>query len=297
MVPFSNTLVNSQISVNDLQLIKSARQFRCQNLRLSSSVYICVKSGTHHCKIYWEFHAVNWPFTFPLLERTKGQFSWSRKRRHVEKKKVRKINKYTETLLLSCCSVGVDGAASGQKWLQKNRIKKVKQPQCQLCFAQHWKELQFCDANVAQGAALNNPSPPHTHTHTHPPLLCFLPFPAKADATTQAPGATCVAWDPLPSPPPPLNLLLPHIDSAKQSPTYLAPYLIPLQLMSQPLTSSLCHNNSNKKTSLAPCSTELVKQHVLLLHLCCRTMINETLLRGNVDSHPGEVYFDPDCLQ
>ena len=175
----------------------------------------------------------------------------------------------------------------------------MKQPLCQLCFAQHWKELQFCDANVAPGAALNSPHLPthtHTHTHTHTPLLSasslFLPKPRRP----LRPQGQLV-WHRIPSPPPLLNLLLPHIYSAKQSFTYLASFLFPLQchnLWHRPGTVTILIKNVPK---LVPCSTELVKQYVLPPPSVLLNAINETLLRGNVDSHPGEVYFDPDCLQ
>ena len=108
------------------------------------------------------------------------------------------------------------------------------------------------------------PPPPHTrtHTNTHTPLLSasslFLPKPRRP----LRPQGQLV-WHRIPSPPPPLNLLLPHIYSAKQSFTYLASYLFPLQchnLWHRPGTVTILIKNVPK---LVPCSTELVKQYVL----------------------------------
>lgn len=86
--------------------------------------------------------------------------------------------------------------------------------EAQFCFAQHWKELQFCDVNVAPGAALN--SRPLTHTHTHPssplPPSVFLPKPTRP----LWPQGQLV-WHRVPAAPPPLHLPLPHIHPVKQS--------------------------------------------------------------------------------
>lgn len=181
------------------------------------------------------------------LYRTKGQFSRSRKQRREEKKRVRKINKHTQTLLLSCCSVGVDGAASGQNGNKK--LDKKKWSSHSASSALLSTERNY--SSVMQTWHQELPSTtPHLHTHTHIPLFSasslFLPKPTRP----LRPQGQLV-WHGIPSPPHLHLFIFSSLTSTqkKQSLTYLAPYLFPLQLMSQPLTSSWCRNNSNKKTS------------------------------------------------
>lgn len=106
------------------------------------------------------------------LYRTKGQFSRSRKQRREEKKRVRKINKHTQTLLLSCCSVGVDGAASGQNGNKK--LDKKKWSSHSASSALLSTERNY--SSVMQTWHQELPSTtPHLHTHTHTSPSSLLP--------------------------------------------------------------------------------------------------------------------------
>lgn len=104
------------------------------------------------------------------LYRTKGQFSRSRKQRREEKKRVRKINKHTQTL--SCCSVGVDGAASGQNGNKK--LDKKKWSSHSASSALLSTERNY--SSVMQTWHQELPSTtPHLHTHTHTSPSSLLP--------------------------------------------------------------------------------------------------------------------------
>lgn len=133
------------------------------------------------------------------------------------------------------------------KMVTKNWIKKSEAATVPalLCSALKGITVLWCKRGTR-----SCPQQPPTSTHTHIPLFSasslFLPKPTRP----LRPQGQLV-WHGNPSPPHLHLFIFSSLTSTqkKQSLTYLAPYLFPSQLMSQPLTSSWCRNNSNKKTS------------------------------------------------